>query len=167
MTLRATATFKPASTAGLLAKVATGLFAGVTEAAALVETEAKALCPVSEGHGVGAPVGGALRASIDTVITRGINAATDSDSPLSSSLFSVQALISPHRPYAAFVEFGTGRRGGASEGAGAGPYMFDWPGQVAQPYMRPALDNNRDNAIAIVQAAVGDAVKSGTVPLAA
>jgi HK97 gp10 family phage protein len=159
MTLRATATFKPANMAGLLAKVAAGLYAGVAEAAALVEGEAKTLCPVGET--------GDLQRSIDTVITRGINAVTGSDAALSTGLYTVSARIEPHMPYAAYVEFGTGRRGGASEGAGAGPYMFDWEGMVAQPYMRPALDGQRENVIAIVQAAVADAVKSGTVPLAA
>lgn len=157
MTLRATATFKPANMAGLLAKVAAGLYAGVSEAAALVETEAKALCPVDTG---------ALEASIDTVITRGINAVTGSDAALSRGLFTVQAVISPHMPYSAYVEFGTGQRGAASAGAGAGPYG-DRPGQIAQPYMRPALDNSREAVIGIVQKAVGDAVRSGSLPVAA
>jgi hypothetical protein len=46
------------------------------------------------------------------------------------------------------VEFGTGRRGASS--AGAGPYSYDpnWPGMVAQPYMRPALDTARPQILA-------------------
>ncbi len=126
MILHATATFRPGNTAGLYAQVAAGLYAGVTEAAALVEGEAKTLCPVDTG---------ALRDSIDTVITRGINAVAGSDAALSAGLFTVQAVISPHQPYSIFVEFGTGQRGAASPGAGAGPYG-DRPGQIAQSYMR-------------------------------
>jgi HK97 gp10 family phage protein len=51
-------------------------------------------------------------------------------------------------PYAAYVEFGTGRRGASS--SGAGPYSYDpnWPGMVAQPYMRPALDTARPQILA-------------------
>jgi hypothetical protein len=157
MTLRATATFKPASMAGLLAKVAAGLYAGVAEAAALVEGEAKTLCPVDTG---------ALQASIDTVITRGVNAVTGSDAALAAGLFTVQAVISPHKSYAAYVEYGYGQRGAASAGAGPGPYG-DRPGAVAQPFMRSSLDNNRENVIGIIQQAVGDAVRGGTLPLAA
>lgn len=43
--------------------------------------------------------------------------------------------------HAGYVEFGTGVRGSA----GAGPYDYDpdWPGMVAQPYLRPALDTAR------------------------
>lgn len=46
-------------------------------------------------------------------------------------------------PYAAYVEYGTGIRGAASEGAGEGPYSDSWPGMPAQPYVRPALDAAR------------------------
>lgn len=46
-------------------------------------------------------------------------------------------------PYAAYVEFGTGARGAASSGAGPYDYRMDWPGMVAQPYLRPALDQGR------------------------
>lgn len=45
--------------------------------------------------------------------------------------------------YAAYVEFGTGRRGAGSAGAGPFPYNQNWPGMVAQPYIRPALDQGR------------------------
>jgi len=45
-------------------------------------------------------------------------------------------------PHAAFVEFGTGRRGAAT-GAG-GSYDPDWPGMAAQPYMQPAADEMRE-----------------------
>ena len=40
-------------------------------------------------------------------------------------------------PHAAYVEFGTGRRG-AESGRFAGGYDADWAGMRAQPYMYPA-----------------------------
>lgn len=44
--------------------------------------------------------------------------------------------------HAAFVEFGTGVRGQESPGAGPFEYDQNWPGMIAQPYIRPALDGN-------------------------
>lgn len=52
-------------------------------------------------------------------------------------------------PHAGYVEFGTGQRGAASEGAGPYPYDPNWPGMVAQPYARPALDTARPAIIEI------------------
>lgn len=49
--------------------------------------------------------------------------------------------------YAAFVEYGTGRRGQASEFAGKPPYITyssDWEGMAAKPYLIPALEAARD-----------------------
>lgn len=57
--------------------------------------------------------------------------------------------------YAAYVEFGTGRRGAASAGAGPYPYKASWPGMAAQPYMRPALDLGRDQGLTAFQEALG------------
>ena len=74
-------------------------------------------------------------------------------------------------PHAAFVEFGTGLRG-------MGTYPFalpetgvpitgnwvydykqqDWPGQIAQPYLRPALDNKRADILAAFRSALAAAV---------
>jgi HK97 gp10 family phage protein len=45
--------------------------------------------------------------------------------------------------HAEYVEFGTGQRGAASAGAGAGPYSENWPGMAAQPYLRPAFDETK------------------------
>ena len=50
-------------------------------------------------------------------------------------------------PYAAYVEFGTGARGAGSAGAGPFSYTMSWPGQVAQPYLRPALDSAKDEVL--------------------
>lgn len=133
---------------GLLAKVGTGLYDGVSQAAKAIEDEAKQLCPVDTG---------ALQASIDTEITRGIQNMVAGGS-LSNSMFGVTARVAPHQPYAAYVEFGTGVRGQESAGAGPGPYNPNWKGMRAQPYMRPALDHNRDSAPATIAAAVRNAI---------
>lgn len=44
-------------------------------------------------------------------------------------------------PHAAYVEFGTGRRGA---GGGGGSYDLDWPGMAPQPYLQPADDAKTD-----------------------
>lgn len=134
--------------AGLLARVASGLFNGVSSGAKIIEDAAIQRCAVDTG---------ALVSSIGTNITRGIQAAT-AGGPIRNSLFAVQAVIAPHVEYAAYVEFGTGQRGAASAGAGDGPYNPSWPGMVAQPYMRPALDENRDLVVETVRDAVKDAL---------
>jgi HK97 gp10 family phage protein len=56
--------------------------------------------------------------------------------------------------YATYVEFGTGRRGDP-----AAPYAHvqTWPGMVAQPYQRPALDENRAPVIDLFQTELGGA----------
>jgi HK97 gp10 family phage protein len=133
---------------GLLAKVAMGAYNGVSDAGAIVETAAKANAPVATG---------ALRDSIDTQVLRGVQNAQAGGS-LNSSLFSVTAMVSPHTDYAVYVEFGTGRRGEASPGAGEGPYDPNWPGMVAQPYMRPAADDNRDACVDAITAGLKDAL---------
>jgi hypothetical protein len=47
-------------------------------------------------------------------------------------------------PHAAYVEFGTGRRGAGSAPAGApGGYDSHWPGMAAQPYLYPAAQMAR------------------------
>ena len=52
-----------------------------------------------------------------------------------------EAYATVRNPHAAYVEFGTGRRGQAS-GAGTG-YDPDWPGMDPQPYMQPAAEECR------------------------
>jgi HK97 gp10 family phage protein len=153
MAFRATSTFtiNDANIKGLLAKVGQGTFDGVTAASELIRDEAKTLCPVDTG---------ALQASITADVQRGIRNITDNpDAPLSGSAFGVTGVVAPHEDYAAYVEFGTGQRGAASAGAGEGPYNPDWPGMVAQPYMRPAWDANKATAEDLVKQAVQDALK--------
>lgn len=148
MGLSATATFRGGNLSGLLAKVAGGLYDGVSAAAQLVYEEAVSRCPVDTGE---------LVSSIGVEVFRGIQN-VQQGGPIAGSLFSVTAQVAPHTDYAAYVEYGTGVRGASSAGAGPGPYNPSWPGMVAQPYMRPALDNNREAAKDVIAAAVRDAV---------
>ena len=60
----------------------------------------------------------------------------------------VKGKVSYSAGHAAFVCFGTGIRGSASAGAGPFPYSTTWPGMVAQPYIRPALDSQRGAILA-------------------
>lgn len=100
-------------------RVVPALVGAVTEAAEAVAEEAQAIVPVDTGE---------LRDSI------GIG-------PVALIGNAVQGSVQATSPHAAYVEFGTGQRGAASAGAGAGPYSESWPGMPAQPYLRPALDS--------------------------
>ncbi len=62
--------------------------------------------------------------------------------------------------HAAFVEYGTGVRGAASAGAGEGPYDPNWPGMVAQPYLRPSLDISRTAIVEVFKDNTALAAKS-------
>jgi len=53
--------------------------------------------------------------------------------------------------HAAFVEYGTGRRGAASAGAGPHGYNQEWAGMAAQPYLRPASDEVKPEAKELVK----------------
>jgi HK97 gp10 family phage protein len=151
MGLRATVSFKfdGAAVAGLLAKVGQAVYDGVETGATVIQESAKEKCPVDTG---------ALQSSIAVDMQRGIHSML-AGGALSSSAFAVSAVIAPDMPYAAFVEYGTGQRGAASPGAGEGPYKADWKGMVAQPYMRPAYEENKDHAVDFIRTAVGDAIR--------
>jgi hypothetical protein len=62
-------------------------------------------------------------------------------------------------PHAAYVEYGTGQRGEASAGAGDGPYDPNWPGMVAQPFLRPATDLSRPAIVEIFRDNFSSAAK--------
>ena len=49
--------------------------------------------------------------------------------------------------YGFFVEYGTGKLGDP-----AVPHNPDWPGMEAQPYMRPAVDENRAGIVDLFRA---------------
>lgn len=121
--LNAHAQFTPRSSAGQFVKVAVlpSIVAAMQRITDAVVTEAKALCPVDTGD---------LQDSIEGAIT-----VTEK---------TVVASISAGMDYAGYVEFGTGIRGAESPGAGPYPYNPTWPGMVAQPYMRPAIDSVKD-----------------------
>ena len=102
----------------------------------MIEERSKELCPVDTG---------ALQASISTEIDE--------------SGRTIIGRVAPHTDYSAYVEYGTGIRGSASPGAGEGPYSTVWAGMVAQPYMRPALDEARPKIKEIFANDVGTAIK--------
>lgn len=73
--------------------------------------------------------------------------------------------------HAGFVEFGTGVHGRGTypfqlpdEGipiTGAWEYDYrniDWPGMEARPYLRPAYEETKDNAVPMMDAAVKEAI---------
>lgn len=121
MNFRATSTFKPVDIARIMQRVVPAAVAAITEGAEAVAAEAQTIVPVDTGE---------LRDSIGV-------------GPVALVGNEVQGSIEATAPYAAYVEFGTGQRGAASPGAGAGPYSDTWPGMTAQPYLRPALDTAR------------------------
>jgi HK97 gp10 family phage protein len=61
--------------------------------------------------------------------------------------------------HAVYVEYGTGRRGAASPGAGPGPYNPNWPGMKAQPYLRPAFEEHREEAPQMAAEFIGAGLK--------
>lgn len=126
MDIRATATFTPRNDLGqfIATRIMPGVVDATTDAGLVVLLEAQALCPVDTG---------ALRDSGRVEVTQ-----TDRTA-IANVVFD--------EPYAAYVEFGTGIRGAASAGAGPYPYDPEWPGMRAQPFLRPALDNSRDEMI--------------------
>jgi HK97 gp10 family phage protein len=127
-----------ASFSGLNASVAQAILAQATrlsveQGAAIVLEEAEAIVPVDTGE---------LRESGHVEIVSPTSAAVVFDSE-----------------HAAYVEYGTGRRGAASPGAGAGPYDPNWPGMVAQPFLRPALDTARPAIVEIFRDNLAAAAK--------
>lgn len=123
MRLSATAVYRPRATAGqfIASRITPAVRASIAAVSELVVDEAKAICPVDTG---------ALQASIHATVADGDK--------------TVVGTIAADVPYAAFVEYGTGRRGASSPGAGPYPYTLSWPGMVAQPFLRPALDTSRE-----------------------
>ena len=128
MNLRATSSFSPVALSKITALIIPKLVAAMNESVALVQDEAQAIVPVDTGE---------LKAHIETEVTWAGN--------------SVDGEVSANSNHAAYVEYGTGIRGAASAGAGPGPYSPSWPGQIAQPYLRPALDGSKAKILAIFE----------------
>ena len=122
--ISATATFRPRNDLGRFveAVVSPAVEASVTAACELIQGVAKVYCPVDTGL---------LQSRITYVVT-----------VTAQSI--VGTVFVDDVPYAVYVEYGTGRAGAASAGAGAGPYDPNWAGMPAQPYMRPAIDESRE-----------------------
>lgn len=114
----------------------------INKCLAVVEASAKALCPVDTG---------ALRNSIH------IRSAKLAGKQL-------EGVVYTSKEYAMYVEYGTGKRGDGSfpySLDGALSYDSEWAGQVAQPYMTPALLNNRRAIEFIMTNAVLSLAKGG------
>ena len=90
----------------------------VTAALQVIQASAQEKCPVETW---------ALRDSITVTVS-------------AVALQSISGSVGPHMYYAEYVEYGTGRKGDPSA-----PYAHveSWPGMFAQPYMRPAYDENQ------------------------
>ncbi|HET9304860.1 MAG TPA: HK97-gp10 family putative phage morphogenesis protein [Candidatus Sulfotelmatobacter sp.] len=132
MNIRASSSFKPGNVSALQQAITGRVIKAVTKGSEVVMTEAKAIVPVDTGE---------LQSSIGyQVELRGP---------------AVEGTIFASAPHAAFIEFGTGLRGSASdhgelptEGVPySGAWIYDfrgqgWVGMPAKPYLRPALDTS-------------------------
>lgn len=119
-------------------RLAESLARGVNQAAGIVEGSAKRFCPVDTGN---------LRGSIH------INKrATPQDATAS---------VGTNVEYAPYVEFGTGIRGSETNTNTnvAVSYSSDRAGQVAQPYLAPALRKNKANIERIINQNVIEGIK--------
>lgn len=126
MNFRAESRFTPVDLVRLQQFYVPKIVAAVTDGCGAVAAEAQVIVPVDTGE---------LRDSIGV-------------GPIELVGTAVRGSVEATAPHAAYVEFGTGQRGQASPGAGAGPYSPSWPGMPAQPYLRPALDTARSEIIA-------------------
>ncbi len=110
-------------------KVDEALARGVNQAIGLVEGSAKRNCPVDTGH---------LRGSLHV---------TKQATPQDAS-----AAVGTNVEYAPYVEFGTGVRGQSTNTNTKVnvSYSADHAGQVAQPYLMPALRQNKDRIEKII-----------------
>lgn len=119
-------------------KIDEALARGVNQAAGIVEGSAKRNCPVDTGN---------LRNSLH--ITK---QATPSDA---------KAMVGTNVEYAPYVEFGTGVRGQATNTNTnvSVSYSSEHAGQVAQPYLAPALRQNADRIEQIINKNVVEGIK--------
>lgn len=131
--LSATATFTPGANFkdALLEAVGRGVEAG----ARLVEAEAKATVTVDTGD---------VQSKIEA-------RSAEQDRDARGGGDARTAVVVSGSDHGGYLEFGTGQRG---EGSGPGPYDPNWPGMVAQPYLRQALDTCRDQVIEAIHAEV-------------
>ena len=126
MKLSANVTFKFADFARIEALIVPKLIEGAKNGATAVWERSQPLVPVDTGDLKGSAT---IPPPVEWVGKR------------------VTGYVEYKMPYAAYVEFGTGARGAASPGAGNFPYTMSWPGMVAQPYIRPALDSSHTQVL--------------------
>lgn len=119
--IRATATFKPGDSRGIVVSIKSKLVAAAERSQSIVKQEAEALVPVDTGE---------LALSITAL-------------PIEDDGERITAEVVATAPHAGYLEYGTGVRGASSPGAGPFNYDANWPGMAASPYMRPALDSAR------------------------
>lgn len=117
------------------------LVSAIGKGAQLVRASAVNLCPVDTG---------ALRGSIHT-------------KPVEMRGNEVVGTVYTSKEYATYVEFGTGVRGNGSYPyeTSVGLSYGSTAGQVAQPYMTPALRNRKGDINRLVAEAVAKAAKKG------
>lgn len=97
---------------------------GIGKSMTVIEGDAKDLCPVDRGE---------LRDSI--------HSETKQESGV------IKGTCGTNKEYAAYQEYGTGQRGAESPSPPKGPgasYREDWTGIPAQPYLYPALIQNKE-----------------------
>lgn len=135
MGISARAVFQPRNGLGRFVEgsIAPAVQASVQASLTLIQTAAKGYCPVDTG---------ALRESITTEVD--------------ASGSTVVGKVGPHMFYASFVEYGTGRRGDP-----AVPHNQDWPGMAPQPFMRPALDENKGTILDVFKGNIRTALRNG------
>lgn len=126
MSIRVSSTFRPRSDIGrfIAAEITPAVRAGVQEVGDKILEISQTLVPVGET--------GNLKASGKVTPYESGNVIT--------------AIVDYPIHYAGYVEFGTGIAGSSSPGSGPYPYNDSWPGMVAQPYLRPALDEVKPQA---------------------
>ena len=94
-----------------------------------------------------------LAAAVDRAAEAAVGAAAERARDHARAVCPVGRVMAEN-PHAAYVELGTGRRGGGS------PH---WPGMAARPYLRPALEAGRaaflEDAAARLRAALGGDAK--------
>lgn len=130
----ATAIFTPG--AAVRDRVLAALARGVTRGAELVAEEARLTVTVDTGD-----VQSKIEARPSTIEGE-----------------SATAVVVSGSDHGGYLEYGTGQRGEGSAGAGPGPYDPNWPGMVAQPYLRPAIDTRRTEVIEAIHAEVKGAL---------
>lgn len=104
-----------------------GLYRGIGKTMTVIEGDAKDLCPVDTGE---------LRNSIH------------SKTEIKGD--SISGEVGTTKTYSSYIELGTGQRGSSSPSPPKAPigdgYREDWTGISAQPYLYPALMQNKETA---------------------